>query len=340
MSKTYESSGVSLEAGYASVKEIAHQAKRTYTQGVLGGIGGFGGMFDLSAYLVNHPVLVSSTDGVGTKLLLAIEHNRHETIGIDLVAMCVNDLVVCGAKPLFFLDYIALSKLEVAHVTTVIKGIADGCIEADCALIGGETAEMPGMYATKHYDLAGFSVGIVDKSKVITPSKVKTGDVLIGIASSGVHSNGYSLVRKIIKDAQLNVNQMVSANKTLLDLLLEPTKIYVKPILALLKDVDVHGIAHITGGGFDENIPRMLQDTQGVTISKHAWKVPAVFDILKTHGNIESREMYRIFNMGIGMVLAVDKDDVEHTLKVLNAHHEEAMVIGHVTDSVGVTLCE
>jgi phosphoribosylformylglycinamidine cyclo-ligase len=340
MSKAYEQAGVNLEAGYESVERIKKHIAKTNRLGVMSAIGGFGGMFDLSALDYKEPVLVSGTDGVGTKLILAFKADKHDTVGIDLVAMCVNDIIAGGAEPLFFLDYIAVAHNEPAKIESIVKGITDGCELAGCALVGGETAEMPDMYEDDHYDLAGFTVGCVEKSKIITSEKTKVGDVLIGLTSSGIHSNGYSLVRKIcFKDNDFKMDQYFDElGDTLGNVLLTPTKIYVKPVLNVLKEVDVHGISHVTGGGFDENVPRCLNDGLGVEIDTSVIPELPVFDFLSKHGGIEKREMYNIFNMGIGMVLVVDEADVHLTLAMLDEAGETGYVIGKVTDEEGVKI--
>lgn len=340
MAQFYEKAGVNLEAGYESVSRIKKHISRTHRLGVMGNIGGFGGMFDLSALNMKEPVLVSGTDGVGTKLKLAFMMDKHDTIGIDVVAMCVNDVLAQGASPLFFLDYIAVGKNFPEKIEQIVKGVTDGCLMADCALIGGETAEMPDMYDLDEYDIAGFTVGAVEKSKVIDGTKVKVGDLMIGIPSSGVHSNGFSLVRKIIlKDNQLNLQQhFPELNGTLGEVLLTPTKIYVKPVLELLKIVDVHAISHITGGGFDENIPRVLQQGQGVEIEEKSWTKPPVFDFLEKLGEIPHRQMFNIFNMGIGMVIIVDPQDADITIQTLKKFGENPTIIGKIIEGEGVII--
>jgi len=304
----------------------------------MGNIGSFGGMFDLASLGYKEPVLVSGTDGVGTKLKLAFMMDRHDTIGQDAVAMCVNDVLAQGAAPLFFLDYIAVGKNEPTKIEAIVKGVADGCVLSNCALIGGETAEMPDMYDVDEYDIAGFTVGAVEKSKLIDGSKVNVGDVLIGLASSGVHSNGFSLVRKIVfKDNQLDLNKKYDTlPDTLGNVLLTPTRIYVKPVLEVLKNVDIHAICHITGGGFDENIPRALREGQGIFVDEHNWEMPAIFPFLEKYGKVNHREMFNVFNMGIGMVLMVDPKDADQTVKMFNELGEKAYVIGNVTDKEGV----
>lgn len=332
MAKSYEASGVNLEAGYEVVSRIKKHVASTARRGCMGNIGAFGGMFDLGSLHYKHPILVSGTDGVGTKLKIAFALGKHDTIGIDAVAMCVNDVLAQGAEPLIFLDYIAVGKNHPAVVEAIVSGVAEGCRQAGCALVGGETAEMPGMYTEDDYDIAGFTVGAVEKDKLIDCSKVTPGDVLIGIASSGVHSNGFSLVRKIIYDNHLDLTRKYEelGDKTLGEVLLTPTKIYVKPILEVLKNSDVHGIAHITGGGFDENIPRILPDDCGIEITEGSWEIPAIFKFLEKYGKVPHREMFNIFNMGIGMVLAVEADDVATVIKILTEWGEKASVIGKV----------
>jgi len=327
-----------LEAGYESVRLIKKHISRTNRPGMMGNIGSFGGMFDLASLGYKEPVLVSGTDGVGTKLKLAFMMDRHDTIGQDAVAMCVNDVLAQGAAPLFFLDYIAVGKNEPTKIEAIVKGVADGCVLSNCALIGGETAEMPDMYDVDEYDIAGFTVGAVEKSKLIDGSKVNVGDVLIGLASSGVHSNGFSLVRKIVfKDNQLDLNkQYETLPDTLGNVLLTPTRIYVKPVLEVLKNVDIHAICHITGGGFDENIPRALREGQGIFVDEHNWEMPAIFPFLEKYGKVNHREMFNVFNMGIGMVLMVDPKDADRTVKMFNELGEKAYVIGNVTDKEGV----
>ncbi|EMO0988047.1 phosphoribosylformylglycinamidine cyclo-ligase [Listeria monocytogenes] len=329
----YSKAGVDVEAGYQVVERIKKHVARTERLGAMGALGSFGGMFDLSSLHLKEPVLVSGTDGVGTKLLLAIEADKHDTIGIDCVAMCVNDILAQGAEPLFFLDYIATGKTDPVKMEQIVKGVADGCEQAGAALIGGETAEMPDMYGADDYDLAGFTVGAVEKQKLITEGAVKEGDTLIGIPSSGIHSNGYSLVRKIFfKDNELTLDTEISElDVPLVEELLKPTRIYVKPVLEVLKEVDVHGITHVTGGGFVENLPRMLTNDLAVKVELGSWPVLPIFDVMKKYGQLNEMEMYEIFNMGIGMVLAVAKADVERTLEVLVQNGEAAYVIGEVT---------
>ncbi len=340
MAKSYEEAGVNLEAGYEVVKRIKSHVASTARRGMMGNIGAFGGMFDLASLGVKEPVLVSGTDGVGTKLKLAFEMDKHDTIGIDAVAMCVNDVLAQGAEPLFFLDYVAVGHNEPAKIEAIVAGVAEGCRQAGCALIGGETAEMPGMYGGGEYDIAGFTCGVVERSKLIDASKVKTGDVLVGLASSGVHSNGFSLVRKIVADSGLDLHAPYDGlgDRPLGEVLLTPTRIYVKSILRLLQECDVHGISHITGGGFDENIPRILHDGQGIAIDEGSWKILPVFRMLEERGGIAHREMFNIFNMGIGMVVALDASQAERAIAILEECGERANVIGRVTDKEGVTI--
>jgi len=332
MSEAYKKAGVDIEAGYEAVSRMKSHVARTARAGLMSSIGGFGGLFDLSALNVKQPVLVSGTDGVGTKLILAFELNRHDTIGIDAVAMCVNDIITQGAEPLFFLDYIATGKLDPAQIEDIVKGISEGCVQSGCALIGGETAEMPGMYQPGEYDIAGFSVGVVEKSDMVTGADIAQGDVLVGIASSGVHSNGFSLVRKLVAD--LDLSKVYFGDKTLGETLLTPTKIYVKPILAAMKEVRIKGMAHITGGGFIENIPRMLPNGLMPDITYGTWNMPEIFPFLQKQGGLDENEMYNIFNMGIGMVLAVDGKDAQKLVDILQEQGEQAFVIGRVAVSL------
>ena len=340
MAKTYENAGVNLEAGYEVVRRIKQHVASTSRTGSMGNIGSFGGMFDLSALNVKEPVLVSGTDGVGTKLKIAFAMDKHDTIGIDAVAMCVNDVLAQGAEPLIFLDYVALGHNVPAKVEAIVAGVAEGCRQAGCALVGGETAEMPGMYEGDEYDIAGFTTGVVEKSKLIDGSKVKVGDVLVGIASSGVHSNGFSLVRKIVQDGRHFYSERVPefGGRTLGEVLLTPTRIYVKQVLDVIRHCDVHGVAHITGGGFDENIPRFLQEGQGLEIREGTWEIPVVFQMLEKWGDVPHREMFNIFNMGIGMVLVLDASEARKAIDILTAHGEKASVIGCVTDKPGVNI--
>ncbi|MBQ4357554.1 MAG: phosphoribosylformylglycinamidine cyclo-ligase [Acholeplasmatales bacterium] len=340
MAKSYESAGVSLEAGYEGVRRIKKHVAATNRKGSMGNIGSFGGMFDLASLGYKEPILVSGTDGVGTKLKLAFEMDKHDTIGIDAVAMCVNDVLAQGAEPLIFLDYVALGENIPEKLEMIVKGVSDGCIQAGCALVGGETAEMPGMYQDGEYDIAGFTVGAVEKADLIDGSKVAVGDVLVGIASSGVHSNGFSLVRKIIKDNNLDLHKPLPeySNLPLGDYLLTPTRIYVKQVLEVIKKTEVHGVAHITGGGFDENIPRILKEGMGIHIVEGTWPILPVFKFLEKYGNVPHREMFNIYNMGIGMVLAMPKEEAPFAIEVLSKFGDKAYVIGEITDKPGVDI--
>ncbi|MGR3807388.1 phosphoribosylformylglycinamidine cyclo-ligase [Pasteurella testudinis] len=328
-SLSYKDAGVDINAGNDLVDRIKEDVKRTRRPEVMGGLGGFGALCSIPSKY-KEPVLVSGTDGVGTKLRLAIDLNKHDTIGVDLVAMCVNDLVVQGAEPLFFLDYYATGKLEVDVAADVIKGIADGCEQSGCALVGGETAEMPGMYHQGDYDLAGFCVGVVEKSEIIDASKVKVGDALIALGSSGPHSNGYSLIRKVLEVSGADAANDLLDGKPLAEHLLAPTKIYVKSVLQLIKHVDVHAISHLTGGGFWENIPRVLPSHVKAVIDENSWQWPSVFGWLQQQGNIERHEMYRTFNCGVGMVIALPQKDVETALALLQQAGEKAWLIGRI----------
>jgi len=327
-SLTYRDAGVDIDAGDALVERIKPFASKTFRPEVLGGIGGFGALVEVSKKYKN-PVMVASTDGVGTKLKLAIELKRHDTIGIDLVAMCVNDVVVQGAEPLFFLDYFATGRLDNALAQSVIAGIGEGCRQAGAALIGGETAEMPGMYQREDYDLAGFCVGVVEKSAIIDGAAVKPNDTLIGLASTGAHSNGYSLIRKILQVRKAKLDQMLDG-RALGEVLLAPTRIYVKSLLALMQAMPLHAAAHITGGGLPGNVPRVLPDGTRAVIDSRAWRRPAVFNWLQDNGNVDDAEMYRTFNCGLGMVLAVDPADAERALALLAQHGETASIVGHI----------
>lgn len=340
MAKTYADAGVNLEAGYEVVRRIKAHVASTARKGSMGGFGSFGGMFDLSALGVREPVLVSGTDGVGTKLKIAFALDKHDTIGIDAVAMCVNDVLAQGAEPLIFLDYVALGHNEPAKVEAIVAGVAEGCRQAGCALVGGETAEMPGMYDGGEYDIAGYTTGVVEKSKLIDGSKVAVGDVLVGAASSGVHSNGFSLVRKIVSDNNLDYRQEVPelGGRPLGEVLLTPTKIYVRQMLEVIRSIDVHGICHITGGGFDENIPRVLRPGQGVEIEEGSWEILPVFRCLERWGGIPHREMYNIFNMGIGMVAVMSAADAPRAIEILGSYGEKASVIGRVVEGEGVKI--
>jgi len=326
-SLSYRDAGVDIDAGDQLVENIKPFAKRTMRPEVLSGIGGFGGLVEISKKF-KEPVLVSGTDGVGTKLKLAFELNRHDTVGIDLVAMSVNDILVQGAEPLFFLDYFACGKLDVPAATEVIKGIAKGCEDSGCALIGGETAEMPGMYPVGEYDLAGFAVGVVEKSKIITGEHIKTGDVVLGLASNGAHSNGYSLVRKIIERSKPDLNAKFDGDRSLADCIMAPTRLYVKPMLSLMQTITVKGMAHITGGGITENVPRVLPTNVVADIDSKTWKMPKLFDWLREGGNVEAQEMFRTFNCGIGMVVVVAAADADAAIKHLQASGETVSRIG------------
>ncbi|MBM7717037.1 phosphoribosylformylglycinamidine cyclo-ligase [Siminovitchia sp. FSL H7-0308] len=338
MADAYRKAGVNIEAGYEAVEKIKKHVKRTERLGVMGQLGGFGGAFDLSQLHLKEPVLVSGTDGVGTKLKLAFMMDRHDTIGIDCVAMCVNDVVVQGAEPLYFLDYIACGKAVPDKIEQIVKGIADGCELAGCALIGGETAEMPGLYKENEYDLAGFTVGACEKSALITGERIGEGDVLIGLASSGIHSNGYSLVRKIFfEDQSFTVDdQLPELDGTLGAELLKPTKIYVKQVVAALQQFEIKGMAHITGGGFIENIPRMLPKGMGAEMNIGSWPILPIFHALEKYGKLTKEEMFNIFNMGIGFVLAVHEDDAESAVHFLSEQGEKAYIIGKVVKGEGV----
>jgi phosphoribosylformylglycinamidine cyclo-ligase len=326
---SYADAGVNIEQGNLLVDRIKSRVKNTHRPGVMGGLGGFGALFDLSALNYRQPVLVSGTDGVGTKIKLAIESNRHDTIGIDLVAMCVNDLLVQGAEPLFFLDYFACSSLDVDVAEQVIAGIASGCELAGCALVGGETAEMPGMYQPGEYDLAGFCVGAVEKDEIIDGSQVAAGDVLIGLGSSGLHSNGFSLVRHVLEKNNTRLSDDFN-DKAFVDTLLEPTRIYIKPVLELLKTVRLKGISHITGGGLLENLPRIMPDNTQASINSASWTWPPVFQWLMENGNIERQEMYRTFNCGIGLVLIIAAEQADDAIQSLNNLGEQAWLLGEI----------
>lgn len=327
-SLSYRDAGVDIDRGNALVRQIGAITRPTMRPEVLSDIGGFGGLCEIPAGY-EHPVLVSATDGVGTKLKIAVELGRHDSVGIDLVAMCVNDLIVCGAEPLFFLDYFATGALELDVARDVISGIGEGCRQAGCALIGGETAEMPGMYGEGDYDLAGFAVGVVEKNRIIRPDRVHAGDRLIGLASSGPHSNGYSLIRKIVEVSGADLGQALDG-RTLGKVLLEPTRIYVKATAALIAELDVHGLAHITGGGITENLPRMLPEGLGASIDSNSWRRPAVFDWLQSAGSVAPDEMFRTFNCGVGMVICVAAEDLEPALEILRNAGEDAFPLGEV----------
>lgn len=334
MSEAYKQAGVDIAAGNEAVERMKKHVKKTFRPEVLTGLGGFGGLFGLNKDKYEEPVLVSGTDGVGTKLKLAFAMDKHDTIGIDAVAMCVNDVIVTGAEPLFFLDYLACDKIIPEKIEAIVKGIADGCQQAGCALIGGETAEMPGMYSEGEYDIAGFTVGIVDRPKAIDGTTIAAGDAVIGLASSGVHSNGFSLVRKLLlekKGYALTDKLPELEGKTLGEVLLEPTRIYVKQILNILESVKIKGMAHITGGGFIENIPRVLPEGVNVDITRGSWPVLPIFNLMQRDGGISDRDMYTTFNMGIGMVLVVPAEQAEETLRIAKAQGEQAYRIGTVT---------
>ncbi len=338
---TYREAGVDVEAGYESVKLMKNHVKRTFRPEVMTELGGFGGLFSLDKSKYEQPVLVSGTDGVGTKLKVAFLTDKHDTVGIDCVAMCVNDIVCSGAEPLFFLDYIAVGKNYPEKVAQIVKGVADGCVMSGCSLIGGETAEMPGFYPVDEYDLAGFTVGIVDKNKIIDGKKIKAGDKLIGLPSSGIHSNGYSLVRKLINPTENNLKEYVEKlGCTLGDELLKPTKIYVKTILDLIEKFEIEGISHITGGGFIENIPRMIPEGLRVKIQKGTWPVLPIFDLLRDLGNMADKDIFNTFNMGIGMILAVDAQKAEEIITYLDSQGEKAYLIGSIAEGeAGVDIC-
>lgn len=332
-SESYKAAGVDVTAGYKSVELMKKHIAKTNIDGVVSGIGGFGGCFAPNLTGMQEPVLVSGTDGVGTKLKLAFLLDKHDTIGIDCVAMCVNDVVCGGAKPLFFLDYMALGKNIPEKVAEIVSGVAEGCVQAGCALVGGETAEMPGFYPEDEYDLAGFCVGIVDKKKIIDGESLQSGDVLIGLASSGVHSNGFSLVRKVFDINENTINNTYDQlDKPLGETLLTPTKIYVKPLLALIEKCNVKAVSHITGGGFYENIPRMLKDGMSAKITKSAVPVLPIFKVIQKEGNISEHDMFNTFNMGVGMVIAIDKNDVDTALETLANAGEKAFVLGEVVE--------
>lgn len=335
MSKAYKASGVDIEAGYEAVNRMKSHVQSTMRKEVLGGLGGFGAAFDLSQLNMKKPVLVSGTDGVGTKLKLAIDNNKHDTIGIDAVAMCVNDILTTGAEPLYFLDYIATNKVNPETIENIVSGVSVACKETNCALIGGETAEMGEMYHEGEYDIAGFCVGAVEKDEYIDGSNVSENDVIIGITSSGIHSNGYSLVRNLIKKSGINLEDQFDNQKRYLDVFLEPTKLYVKPVLAVLDKVKVKAMSHITGGGFIENIPRAIPNNMDANIDVNTYKIPKIFKWLQEQGEIEATEMYNVFNMGIGFVLIVDKNEKDEVLNILKEQNEEAYVIGEITNGSG-----
>jgi phosphoribosylformylglycinamidine cyclo-ligase len=332
-SESYKAAGVDVTAGYKGVELMKKAVQATYTNAVISDIGGFGGLYAPQIKGMEEPILVSGTDGVGTKLKLAFLMDKHDTIGEDCVAMCANDVICTGASPMFFLDYMALGKNIPEKVATIVAGVAEGCKKANCSLIGGETAEMPGFYPVDEYDLAGFCVGIVDKKKIINNKTIEIGDKVIGLKSSGVHSNGFSLVRKVFDVNKENLNEYVeSLGCTVGEALLEPTKIYVKPILKLIEQVKVKGISHITGGGFYENMPRMLREGVALKIDKNSYEVPPIFKLIAERGNIPERDMYNTFNMGIGMAVIVPESEVEKSLEILKESGEEAYLIGEVVE--------
>ena len=341
-SESYKAAGVDITAGYKAVDLMKKHIARTMTSGVCSDVGGFGGLFEPDLTGIGKPVLVSGTDGVGTKLKLAFLMDKHDTVGIDCVAMCVNDIICCGARPLFFLDYIACGKNYPEKIADIVSGVCEGCVQSGAALIGGETAEMPGFYPVDEYDLAGFSVGIVDKDKVIDNKKMREGDVIIALPSSGVHSNGFSLVRKVFDVENSDIKSPVDAlgGKSVGETLLTPTKIYVKPVLKLLESVTVKGISHITGGGFYENIPRSIPDGYGAKINKSAVRVLPIFDLIAKTGNIEERDMFNTFNMGVGMSITVAADDADKAVEILRTEGEDAYVIGEIIKSDSkITIC-
>ncbi|MFU0516499.1 MULTISPECIES: phosphoribosylformylglycinamidine cyclo-ligase [Gardnerella] len=341
MPNAYEQAGVSVEAGYEVVRRIKSHVNRTKRPGVMGGIGGFGGLFDLASLGYKDPVLISGTDGVGTKLMIAQMMQKHNTIGIDCVAMCVNDIAAQGAQPLFFLDYIACGKNNPEILEQVVSGVADGCVQSEAALIGGETAEMPGMYNQDEYDLAGFAVGVAERENIVDGSKITPGDVLIGLASSGVHSNGFSLVRKALFDvANYNVNSKPEelCGKSIGEVLLEPTKIYVKALKPLFANHLIKGVAHITGGGFIENVPRMYADDLAAKIDTSSWSVPPIFSVIEKAGKVPHSEMFNVFNMGIGMVLAIDANKADEAMQILKNNNEQAYVIGKMIQRENVAV--
>lgn len=331
-SESYKKAGVDITAGYRAVELMKSHIARTMTKGVCSDIGGFGGLFELDLSGIKRPVLVSGTDGVGTKLKLAFLLDKHDTVGIDCVAMCVNDIICSGAKPLFFLDYIACGKNVPEKIAEIVKGVAEGCVQAGAALIGGETAEMPGFYPLNEYDLAGFSVGAVDRDKIIDNGKMEAGDIIIALRSSGVHSNGFSLVRKIFDVEKSDISSPISelSGKSIGETLLAPTKIYVKPVIALMGEIAVKGISHITGGGFYENIPRSIPNGLGAVIAREKVEILPIFDLIKKRGDISEREMFNTFNMGVGMSVTVSKDDAEKALKILGNNGEDAYIIGEI----------
>ncbi|EGQ2820329.1 phosphoribosylformylglycinamidine cyclo-ligase [Staphylococcus pseudintermedius] len=332
MAESYKKAGVDIEAGYEAVKRMSSHVERTMRKEVLGGLGGFGATFDLSQLNMKAPVLVSGTDGVGTKLKLAIDYDKHDTIGIDAVAMCVNDILTTGAEPLYFLDYIATHKVVPEIIEQIVKGISDGCVETNTALIGGETAEMGEMYHEGEYDVAGFAVGAVEKDEYIDGSKVEKGDVIIGLASNGIHSNGYSLVRRLVAESGIDVNDTFEGEQSFLDMLLTPTALYVSPVLAVKKDVQIKAMTHITGGGFYENIPRALPEGKTAVVNTASFPTPAIFNWLQAQGNIDTDEMYHIFNMGIGFTLIVAPEDEVAVHEILKNANVDAYTLGHIAE--------
>ncbi|WP_025028844.1 phosphoribosylformylglycinamidine cyclo-ligase [Caldalkalibacillus mannanilyticus] len=333
MSEAYKQAGVDIHAGYEAVERMKKHVQRTMRPEVLTGLGGFGALFELPIHKYKQPVLVSGTDGVGTKLKLAFALDRHDTIGIDAVAMCVNDIVVQGAEPLYFLDYLACGKVFPEQIEAIVKGISDGCEQAGCALIGGETAEMPGFYSEGEYDIAGFSVGIVDKDKIIDGSTISPGDLLIGLPSSGIHSNGFSLVRRVLLEQEgLDLHSVMEEDKSLGEVLLTPTRIYVKPVLELLERFTVKGMAHITGGGFYENIPRMLPEQCDAEVDVGSWPIPSIFNTIQEKGSISQQDMFSTFNMGIGLVMAVKNEEAIDIIQFLDSLGEAAYLIGRVCE--------
>ncbi len=343
-SEAYKNAGVDITAGYTAVELMKAHIARTVVTGVCDGIGGFGGMFDVGAvmkkYGITDPILVSGTDGVGTKVQLAFLTDKHDTVGIDCVAMCVNDIICCGARPVFFLDYIACGKNVPEKIAAIVSGVAEGCVQSECALVGGETAEHPGLMDPNEYDLAGFAVGIADRSRIIDKNRTRSGDVLIALPSSGLHSNGFSLVRRVFdvtnEDLTLPIAEL--GGKSLGEVLLTPTRIYVKPILALLDEVQVHGISHITGGGFYENIPRALPAGLCAKIDRASLRIPPIFTLLQKAGNIDERDMFNTYNMGVGMCVTAAKEDAEKALSILRANGEDAYVLGEVVEGDGVVI--
>ena len=341
-SESYKAAGVDITAGYKAVELMKSHIARTMTSGVVSDIGGFGGLFELDVTNIKRPVLVSGTDGVGTKLKIAFIMDKHDTVGIDCVAMCVNDIICCGAKPLIFLDYIACGKNIPERIAAIVSGVAEGCVQAGCALIGGETAEMPGFYPVDEYDLAGYSTGVVDKDKILNNKTIKAGDVIIALPSSGVHSNGFSLVRKVFDVEKADITRPCAelGGKSVGETLLTPTKIYVKPMLALFDEVKVKAVSHITGGGFYENIPRSIPQGFSAKIEKSAVRVLPIFDLLEKTGKVDNRDMFNTFNMGVGMSIVVDKNDADRAIEVLKQNGENAYVLGEIVASdEGVILC-